>query len=61
MTFAIYNRKGIEALMAKEQTGHNRNMTEEEEKAFLKKFRKKVNSRRNYRGKRNNKGVFGGV
>ena len=37
-----YNRKGIEALIAKKQTGHNRNMTPEQERVFLEPFKEKA-------------------
>lgn len=37
-----YNRNGIEAIKAKKQTGHNRNMTAEQEQLFLEPFRKKA-------------------
>lgn len=37
-----YNRNGIEAIKAKKQTGHNRNMTPEEEQTFLEPFREKA-------------------
>jgi len=39
---STYNRKGIESVKAKKQTGHNRNMTPEEEQAFLEPFREKA-------------------
>jgi len=37
-----YNRNGIEAIKAKKQTGHNRNMTLEQEQAFLEPYREKA-------------------
>ena len=37
-----YNKNGIESIKAKKQTSHNRNMTPEEEKAFLKPFMEKA-------------------
>lgn len=37
-----YNRNGVEAIKAKKQTGHNRNMTAEQEKSFLGPFKEKA-------------------
>ena len=39
---SIYNRKSIKEIKAKKQTGHNRNMSPEEEKLFLEPFREKA-------------------
>jgi len=39
---SVYNREGIDGIKAKKQTGHNRNMTPEQEVAFLEPFKKQA-------------------
>ena len=39
-----YTANGIDSILAKKQTSHNRNMTPEEEKTFLEAFKAKANA-----------------